>query len=242
MLTTKNETSQTWPTIATSASAKTIETIASRIGTSEATTAPKTTQQHDQRRRQAEEELALLQVLVRDVEEVVVGGELARDRDLVGTAVGLLDDVDHVLDPVLGVGAHPDREHRRVLVRRDEALVARAVVGRDPVRRSGRLQRRRQPLDLAADLGIDVTSLPGARKRTTSLTKSSERGRSRGHRLVALLRLRVVRHRRVGRDRRRKQQRDGGDRAATKIAPQIASIRFGCSAACRASLSVMPRG
>ena len=42
MLTTKNETSQTWPTSATSASAKTIETIASRIGTNDATTAPKT--------------------------------------------------------------------------------------------------------------------------------------------------------------------------------------------------------
>ena len=42
MLTTKKETSQTWPTIATSASAKTIATIASRTGISPATTAPKT--------------------------------------------------------------------------------------------------------------------------------------------------------------------------------------------------------
>ena len=42
MLTTKNETSQIWPTTATSASAKTIETIASKTGTSDATTAPKT--------------------------------------------------------------------------------------------------------------------------------------------------------------------------------------------------------
>ena len=42
MLTTKNETSQIWPTSATSASAKTIATIASRTGTSDATTAPKT--------------------------------------------------------------------------------------------------------------------------------------------------------------------------------------------------------
>ena len=42
MLTTKNETSHTCPTIATSASATTMATIASRIGTNDATTAPKT--------------------------------------------------------------------------------------------------------------------------------------------------------------------------------------------------------
>ena len=101
MLTTKNETSQTWPTIATSASATTIATIASRIGTQPRDDGAEDEQQHDERGRQPEEELALLQILVREREEVLVGGELAGDRHLERPAVGLLDDVDHVLDPVL---------------------------------------------------------------------------------------------------------------------------------------------
>jgi hypothetical protein len=42
MLTTKNETSHTWPTTATSASATRIATIASRMGITDETTAPKT--------------------------------------------------------------------------------------------------------------------------------------------------------------------------------------------------------
>jgi hypothetical protein len=73
-------------------------------------------QEHDERRGQPEEELAFLQVLAREREEVVVGGELPRDRHLEWTAVGLVDDVDHVLDPVLGVRPHRDRDHGRVAV------------------------------------------------------------------------------------------------------------------------------
>ena len=80
-------------------------------------------QQHDQRRRQPEEELALLQILVREREEVVVGGELARDRHRERPVVGLLDDVDHVLDPVLGIPPHPDRDRGRIAVGREQAWI-----------------------------------------------------------------------------------------------------------------------
>ena len=95
---------------------KTIETIARRIGTSEATTAPKTSSSTINAAGRPKSSPSF-KILVREPEEIVVGGELARDRDLVRTAIGLLHDVDHILDPVLRVVAHPDREHGRVLVR-----------------------------------------------------------------------------------------------------------------------------
>ena len=82
-------------------------------------------QEDEQRRGQAEEELAFLQILVRDREEVLVGRELAGDRRLERAGIHPLDRLDHALDPLLGVEAHPDREHRRVLVGRDERRIAR---------------------------------------------------------------------------------------------------------------------
>src|ERR687898_233499 len=110
MLTTKMETSHICPTTATSASAKTIATIASRIGTSPATTAPKTS------------------------------------RSTTKAAVGLAHHVDHVRDPLLGVGAHPDRDRDGVAVRRDQGGILVVVVAADAERPPGGLQRRREPL------------------------------------------------------------------------------------------------
>ena len=241
MLTTKNETSQAWPTIATSASAKTIETMASRIGSSDATTAPKTTSSTISAAGSPKKSSPSFRSLFERSRKSLSAVNSPVIETSYGPRSACWTTLDHVLDPVLGVGAHRDREHGRVLVRRDEALVVRAVIGRDLGRSPGRLQRRRQPLDLAAHLGFDVTSLPGARKRTTSLTKSSDRGRrvniasypcSDSGSFVTVASVVIA---------------DGSSSAiaateSTKIAPQIASIRFGCSAACRASLSVMPRG
>ena len=63
-----------------------------------------------------------------------------------------------------------------------------------------------------------VTSFPGARANTTSLTKSSSTAGA-GNGVVALLRLGIVRDRRVGRDRGRQQQRDRSDRDHEDSAP-----------------------
>ena len=176
MLTTKNETSQTWPTSATSASAKTIETIASRIGTNDATTAPKTSSSTTSAAGRPKKSSPSFRSLLERLRK----SSSAVNSPVIETsyrpAVGLLDDVDHVLDPVLRVRAHPDRDHGRVLVRRDQALVVRAVVGRDPVRPPRRLQRGRKPLDLAAHLGARRHVLAG-RAEEHDLVDEVVRGR-----------------------------------------------------------------
>ena len=187
-------------------------TIASSSGTSDGDDGAEDDQQHDQRRREAEEELALLQILVREREQVVVRGVLARDRHLVRAVVGALDDGDHVLDPVLGVVAHPDRQHRRVAIARDEARVARAVRGRHPVGAAGRLQRRGELLDRSAHVRVLRHVLAGCPEDDDLVDEVVRRTGMPADRRVALLRLRVVRDVGVGRDRRRKQTRDRRDR------------------------------
>ncbi len=160
-------------------------------------------QQHDQRRRQPEEELALLQILVREREEVVVGGELARDRHRERPVVGLLDDVDHVLDPVLGIPPHPDRDRGRIAVGREQAWILIVEVGADPRRAPGRLQRRHQPQDLALRLPVRRHVSPGRTHEHDLVDVVARRRQVLEDRVVALLRLGVVRDGRVGGDRRR---------------------------------------
>ena len=79
---------------------------------------PEDQHQHDQRRRKPELHLALLQVGLGDLREVVVDRVLARDvhREPVG-AVRTLDRRDHVLDRRhLRLVGHHDRQERRVPV------------------------------------------------------------------------------------------------------------------------------
>ena len=101
MLTTKKETSQTWPTIATSASATTIATIASRIGTSPATTAPKTSSSTTSAAGSPKKSSPSFRSLFESVRKSSSAVNSPVIVTSSGPLVGLPDDVDHVLDPVL---------------------------------------------------------------------------------------------------------------------------------------------
>ena len=212
MLTTKNETSQTWPTIATSREREDDRDDREQHRDEPRDDGAEDEQQHDQRRGQPEEELALLQILVREREEVVVGGELAGDRRLERPLVSLPDDVDHVLDPVLGVRPHPDRDHDRVLVGREQPRIPVVEVRTDLRRPPGRLDGRGELLDLQLGLAVGGDVLARRPDEHDLVHVVTGRRHVPEDRVVALLRLRVVRHRGIGRDRRREQQRDRGDR------------------------------
>jgi hypothetical protein len=163
------------------------------------------------RRRQPEEELALLQILVRERQEVLVGGELACDRDLERPSIGLLDDGDHVRDPVLAVRPHADRDHSSVPVRREQARILVVEVGANVRRPARRLQCRRQPLDLELRVPVGghvLSGRPGEHDLVDEVVRRRQVPEDGG---VALLRLRVVRDRRLGCDRRGQQQRDRRD-------------------------------
>ena len=82
MFTTKNESSNAWPTSAVRPSATTIETSASTIGSDAATTRAEHEHEHDAARPAGRSELALLEVALRELVEVVVERELAGDRDV----------------------------------------------------------------------------------------------------------------------------------------------------------------
>ena len=108
MFTTKTESENSAAIGPQSPSATTIAIIAIRSGISPATTAPKTTQQHDQGRRQAELELARLEVVLREVVEVMVERPLAGHRDAEAVApVALLDHRQELVD--VGLSLDPDQ-------------------------------------------------------------------------------------------------------------------------------------
>ena len=81
---------------------------------------PEDEHQDHERSRPAEVELARLQVLVEDQVHVPVGGPLACDGDVERASIGRLDDLDHLLDPALGIAAEADRDQRGAAVARDE--------------------------------------------------------------------------------------------------------------------------
>lgn len=79
--------------------------------------------EHHQRGRQPELELALLEVVLRDLVEIGVGGESAGHRHLeAALAVLGADDLDHPFHALLGVACQPDRDEDGVPVGRDLRL------------------------------------------------------------------------------------------------------------------------
>ena len=106
-----------------------IATSATSTGTSPATTAPNTSSS-DQRRREAELQLSLLEVLLREGREVAVGGELARDGRLEPVRLGRVDDLDHLVDALLALAAEADRDDECASARRHQQPLAGRVVVR----------------------------------------------------------------------------------------------------------------
>ena len=154
MFTMKTESENSSEITATSPSATMIERIAISTGTSPAKRAPKTRTQDDERGRQAEGELALLEIRLRLLPEVVAGGVVAGDADLERAAVRVLH---NLLDlGGIGVAANEDGKQRGVPVRRgrdqsDVAYDARSV-DLDPKPSSERVERlRRDVVALRAD-------------------------------------------------------------------------------------------
>src|SRR4051794_6235470 len=82
MLTTKNETSNAWPTRAVRATATTIDSSPSSTGTRPATTAPNTSTRMISAAGSPISSSPFLQVFPGELLEVGVGGQGAGDRDL----------------------------------------------------------------------------------------------------------------------------------------------------------------
>ena len=164
MFTTKMFSSNACPMTATRPMATTIERIAITSGIAAPTSVPKTSDEHDQRRRKPELHLALLQVGLGDLREVVVDRVLARDvhREPV-RAVRPLDRGDHVIDRRrLRLVGHHDRQQRRVAVARDEDRAAAVQVGRDAAHVGLAAKLVGQPLDLRGVRGVADRELIGA--------------------------------------------------------------------------------
>ena len=105
MLVANTDSANACPTSASSASAIVIATIAISNGTSPATSEPNTISSTISAAG-SPNQLAVLQVLPGQVEEVVVERELAGDRGVESVApVGALHRLDDVLDVVLGIAA-----------------------------------------------------------------------------------------------------------------------------------------
>ena len=87
----------------------------------------------DERRRQPDQQLPFLQVLLRELLEIGVARDAARDRDVEAAAVRILHRVDERAD---FLGTKEDRDDRGMAVLRDEGVVSRREValgvGNDP--------------------------------------------------------------------------------------------------------------
>ena len=152
-----------------SPSATTIEIIAIRSGISPATTAPKTMQQHDQRRREAELELARLEVVLGEVVEVVVERPLAGHHHAEAVpAVALLDHRQERID--VGLSLDPDQ---------DGVPVARGCQRRRAVDDARRLRPREQLPRRTAGSREPRTVSAGERTTISSSTPRRSGGKSR---------------------------------------------------------------
>ena len=182
-------------------------------------------QQDDQRRRQPELELSLPEVLLRERGEVPVGRELTGDRRLEPVARGRVDDLDHVPDARVAVALEAYRDHRRVPAGRQEGRVLRGVVGADGLCDPGLLDRAPKRIDLRAEGSVVDGQGAGADDDELVDVVAGRREVLRDQ-VVAAVRLRVVRHLRVRRQRRAEQADDGCQRGEAR-APQAARARPG---------------
>jgi hypothetical protein len=111
-----------------SARPTTIETIASSSGIKPRHQRAEDDQQDDQRSRQSESQLAVLQVLVRQGREVVIERELAGNCDVEPTStVGNPHGVDDAVDVVLGIATERHRHPRGIAIPGHQPPLARVI-------------------------------------------------------------------------------------------------------------------
>ena len=139
-------------------------------------------QQDHQRRRGAEEDLAVLQVLLRLRLQRFVGRELARDRGVERAAVGRANGVDRLLHRrrvVLGLRRDLERHDQRVAILGDERLVVACVVSARTGDSLGALQRPGELLHLRAERlivhGLLSTSARRRRQRSAGFHRDGTR-------------------------------------------------------------------
>jgi hypothetical protein len=107
--------------------------------------------EHDERGGQPDLELARLEVVLREVVEVVLEGALARHRD--AEAVAPVVSLDHAQEPV-DVCATLHRDQGGVLVLGDLRGIVRLVVGRGVEHDPGRFALRHEPPDERLEGGV----------------------------------------------------------------------------------------
>ena len=164
MFTMKIESSKLCERIATSPSAARIENDRHQQRHDSGDDRAEDEQQDDQRGREAELELALLEVALREQVEVVVEHLVARHRDReVGITVGLLDDLDHDAGRLLADDVQ--QQERRVAVLGDQAAVLRRGVVADVEDRLGRTQVVDEPVDEGGEAGVAHRELVRAHDR-----------------------------------------------------------------------------
>ena len=129
MLTMKKDSEVTWPTTEEMATVTMIDTMAMLIGMNAATRAPNTRSSTIIAAGSPNFSSPFVEVGLRELGEVVVERVHPGDVDLeVGGGVRGDDLVEHVDDPVLGVGPEHQRHHRGVPVLGDAGLVGRVGV------------------------------------------------------------------------------------------------------------------
>ena len=139
--------------------------------------------EHDQRDRQAELELALLEVLLRELGEVVVGGELARDRRLEAVGRARVDRMDHPLDALRlrRPSCRPAGSSRACSARRDAARPSSRTCARAARPRSAR-STVRAPRPSPGRRGRRRGAGGSARRRARSRSRCSAGSARRGGR------------------------------------------------------------
>ena len=182
--------------------------------------------EHDERDRQPERELAVLQVTLRERVDVVRDRAVAGDRDREVRGVDAPDERHHRRDRLVAVD--PQLDDRRVPARSDERPVTAEVVPRDSDIGPGRERLPGQPRDEAAKrgsvdgvpLGADhdhVADGPLPRRRGRRKRAVESRGRLRRLGVAADVALRAETER--GDD---EHERDSnGDRPARKRAHRM---------------------
>ena len=225
MLVAKTESGNACPTSAASARATVIQTIASSSGIKSGHHGAEHDQQHDQRGRQAEAELAVLQVLARQRREVGVERELAGDRGVEpAAAVGGLHRIDDALDVVLGVRPERHQHPGGIAIAGHQSPLA-AVVEGGHLRRAGSAAGPPRALAPAARSAAHRPSPSRSERRPPRLTPRQAPlvGKALEPQLVRAPRLRVARDllvarqgvpekRRGDRDRRHQRQRPARQR------------------------------
>ena len=167
--------------------------------------------QDDQRGGDTELELPLLEIVLGQALVVLVGGELAGDRRLEALALRGVDRVDDLADPVLSARGQGHRDERGVPVGRDERAIAGLVERSCRHYVSRAFDVRHQGCHVTLERGL--LGRDGGRPDDDHLVDDLLRVDRKvlPDQCIAPVRLRVVRHLPLGRQRRPEQHHDDDD-------------------------------